>query len=443
MHPRYRKSCRVCGSQALVPVIDLGFQYLQGSFIKPGHSMPPMRQLPTELVRCDVTADENACGLLQLAHTFPPEILYANYWYRSGTNATMRNHLQSIVDSALGILNNEGPTVLDIGCNDGTLLGFYPPRAKRYGVDPSDIAREIGGDTVVINTVFPSAQSVAALPQAGFDIVTSIAMFYDLEDPVSFAREIKKLLKPNGVWILEMSYLPLMLQQNSFDTICHEHLEYYSLSVLEIIMGKAGLRVFRTDLNDVNGGSIRCYVAQAANQTLGTPEDNARLQQLRTLEFEMELDTDKPYVAFQNRIKRLKDELNTLLFQVRAAGKRVHIYGASTKGNVLLQWYGINRMIVEAAADRNPSKAGARTLGTDIPIISEEESRALNPDYYLVLPWHFRAEFLEREKDAINKGTKFIFPLPALEIVDKDNYQDALARTPYQDILSEPLLAAE
>lgn len=428
----------MCGSRHLVPVIDLGFQYLQGSFIKPGMPAPPLRQLPTELVRCDVTQDENACGLLQLAHTFPPEILYANYWYRSGTNATMRDHLKGIVDSAMQILNNEAPTVLDIGCNDGTLLGNYPKRARKYGVDPSDIAREIGGDTVVINTVFPSGQSTAALPQAGFDVVTSIAMFYDLESPVAFAQEIKKLLKPNGLWILEMSYLPMMLQQNSFDTICHEHLEYYSLSVLEIIMARAGLRVFRVELNDVNGGSIRCYVCHAENQTLSTPDEGARLHSLRTIEFEMELDTDTPYIAFQNRIKRLKDDLNSMLFQIRAAGQRVHIYGASTKGNVLLQWYGINRMIVEAAADRNPSKAGARTLGTDIPIISEEDSRAMKPDYYLVLPWHFRTEFLQRERKMIEAGTKFIFPLPELEVVGIDNLEEALAKPPYDDLFREP-----
>ena len=428
MHPRYRKTCRVCGSTELAPVIDLGAQYLQGSFVKPGMLLPPMRKLPTQLVRCDVTKDENGCGLLQLAHSFPPEILYANYWYRSGTNATMRDHLAGIAKSAMAIVDKPKPTVVDIGCNDGTLLSNYPAGSVRFGVDPSDIASEIGGDVTVINTVFPSERAMAAIPQHGVDILTSIAMFYDLESPVSFAKHVAQLLKDDGIWVFEMSYLPLMLLQNSFDTICHEHLEYYSLTVLETIAAMADMRIFKVEVNDINGGSIRCYACHDLNGEYGTAEDRAMISRLRSREFEMELDTDKPYVAFQERIERLKNELNRALFDIRARGERVHIYGASTKGNVLLQWYGINRVIVDCAADRNPQKAGSKTLGTDIPIVTEEKLRAAKPDYYLVLPWHFKREFLERERDTIFAGTKMIFPLPEVEIVSKDNYDEALGR---------------
>ncbi len=426
MHPRYRQTCRVCGSNSLAPVIDLGAQYLQGSFVKPDVLMPPMRRLPTQLVRCDLTQNENGCGLLQLAHSFPPEILYANYWYRSGTNQTMRNHLAGIVRSALAVVDSTDVTVLDIGCNDGTLLSYYPEGSVKYGVDPSDIANEIDSSVNVVNTVFPSSQALAVLPEGGIDIVTSIAMFYDLENPVNFATNVRRLLRPDGIWIFEMSYLPLMLVQNSFDTICHEHLEYYSLAVLEEIAARAGLRVFKAEINDINGGSIRCYACHASNSRFGTAEDRQLLHGLRIREFEMELDTDRPYLEFQQRIDQLKDELNTLLFDIRARGERVHVYGASTKGNVLLQWYGINRVIVDCAADRNPQKVGSKTLGTDIPIVSEEESRAARPDYYLVLPWHFRKEFLERERAAIAAGTKMIFPLPKVEVIGIENYEAAL-----------------
>tara|TARA_R110000824_G_scaffold118960_14_gene272113 strand:+ start:237163 stop:238461 length:1299 start_codon:yes stop_codon:yes gene_type:complete len=417
----------VCGSRDLVPAIDLGKQYLQGSFVKPGIPMPPTRKLPTQLVRCDVTKNENGCGLLQLAHSFPPEILYANYWYRSGTNATMRDHLAGIVKSAMSLVSTSKPTVLDIGCNDGTLLANYPSDCQRYGVDPSDIAREISDGSVVVNTVFPSAQATKILPPNGVDIVTSIAMFYDLESPVEFATSIKKLLSDDGIWIFEMSYLPLMLIQNSFDTICHEHLEYYSLAALEAIVSRADMRIFKVAINDINGGSIRCYACPASNSVYGSSADRALLQALRVKEFQMELDTDTPYLAFQKRIDTLKDELNNLLFNIRAKGETVHIYGASTKGNVLLQWYGINRVMVDCAADRNPEKAGSRTLGTDIPIVSEADSRAAKPDYYLVLPWHFKSEFLERERDTIFSGTKMIFPLPEVEVVSPENYDTALA----------------
>lgn len=426
MHPRYRQTCRICGSTNLVPAIDLGEQYLQGSFVKPGVLKPPMRKLPTQLVRCDVTRNEKGCGLLQLAHTFPPEILYSNYWYRSGTNATMRNHLAGVAHSALKTAGKPTPTALDIGCNDGTLLSHYPPGTKRYGVDPSDIAKEIVDDIVVINTIFPSEQVLATLPKQSFDIVTAIAMFYDLEDPVTFACKIKDLLNENGVWIFEMSYLPLMLLQNSFDTICHEHLEYYSLAVLEEIASRSDLRIFKVEINEINGGSIRCYACRAANNVYGTQSDREFMQRLRIFEFEMELDTDRPYRDFQARIERLKSELNALLFKIHANGERIHVYGASTKGNVLLQWYNIGRLMVDCAADRNPEKAGSKTLGTDIPIVTEEVSRAQKPDYYLVLPWHFKKEFLERERETIMAGTKMIFPLPTVEIISRDNYKQSV-----------------
>lgn len=426
MHPTYRQTCRICGSTKLSPAIDLGEQYLQGSFAKEGLVKPPMRKLPTQLVRCDVTLNEHGCGLLQLAHSFPPEILYANYWYRSGTNETMREHLAGIVESVLDQIRIDRPTVLDIGCNDGTLLLNYPPGSKLYGVDPSDIANDIQGDVTVINTVFPTDQAMAALPRAGLDAVTSIAMFYDLEDPVDFASNVKSLLSPNGIWVFEVSYLPLMLLQNSFDTICHEHLEYYSLTVIEKIAKMASLRIFRAEINEINGGSIRCYACHASNNTYGSAADRTFLSRLRINEFEMELDTEKPYVAFGNRIEKSRSDLTKVLFDARARGERVHLYGASTKGNVLLQWYGINRVIVECAADRNPQKVGSRTLGTDIPIVSEAESRAAKPDYYLVLPWHFKAEFLRREREAIFSGTKMIFPLPHVDIVTVENYDDAL-----------------
>jgi len=426
LHPRYRQTCRICGSDKLTLVIDLHDQYLQGSFVKQDILSPPRRKLPTRLVRCDVTQNEKGCGLLQLAHTFPPEILYANYWYRSGTTVTMRNHLQGIVDSAMALFGAEKPTVLDIGCNDGTLLSFYPPSSVKYGVDPSDIAYEVPGDVRVIHTVFPSAQALSVLPTNAFDVVTAIAMFYDLESPVEFATCIAGLMGPRGIWIFEISYLPLMLLQNSFDTICHEHVEYYHFSVLEFIATKADLRIFKAEIDEINGGSIRCYACHATDQSYGTPKDQAFIHRLRIREFEMQLDTDGPYVEFQQRIERLRKKLNSILFDIRASGQRVHIYGASTKGNVLLQWYGISRIIVDFAADRNPQKIGAKTLGTDIPIISEEDSRAMRPDFYLVLPWHFKKEFLQRERATIFAGTKMIFPLPEVEIVSAENYDEAL-----------------
>lgn len=419
MHLIHRNTCRVCGSSALTKVIDLGEQHLQGSFVKPGKEMPPMRKIPTVLVRCDPTRDETACGLLQMAHSVPSKILYSAYWYRSGTNQTMRDHLKGIADEAAGMVEKKDARVLDIGCNDGTLLKNYPEDFVKYGVDPSDVAREVGGGIRVIQDIFPSAELAKEIEGKKFDIITSIAMFYDLEDPVAFVKDIASTLSANGIWIFEMSYMPSMLGMNSYDTICHEHLEYYSLSVIENVLNRAGMKVVRVELNDINGGSIRCYATHEGNFLYKDRECDRVLDGLRQEEFDLELDTDKPYRNFQERIDQHKTELMALLRQLKTEGKKIHIYGASTKGNTLLQWCGIDKLVVDCASDRNPDKRGARTLGTDIPIVSEEESRQMNPDYYLVLPWHFKAEFLEREKEMLDRGVGMIFPLPTVTVVKK------------------------
>lgn len=379
-----------------------------------------MRKIPCELVRCNPVADETACGLLQMKHSVPPQILYAAYWYRSGTNNTMRNHLRGIAERAMSLWDNSSATVLDIGCNDGTLLRNYPARFTKYGVDPSDVAQEVRGENLqVVQDVFPSARLTQTLGGQKVDIVTSIAMFYDLENPVEFCRQIKTLLSPDGIWIFEMSYMPEMLKLNSYDTICHEHLEYYSLAVLEKILQRAGMRIFEIAFNEINGGSIRCYATHAESARFGNAESQELINQIRHQEFDLELDTDKPYAEFQRRIEGERDKLRSLLLDLKGQGKRIHIYGASTKGNTILQFCRLDHQVIDCAAERNPDKYGAKTLGTNIPIVSEADSRAMSPDYYLVLPWHFKSEFVEREREMLDKGVGFIFPLPTIEIVKR------------------------
>jgi SAM-dependent methyltransferase len=418
MHLIRRETCRVCGSAALNNVIDLGDQYLQGSFVKLGKELPPTRKIPMRLVRCDPMKSERACGLLQMEYTVPPEILYSAYWYRSGTNETMRAHLRDLAEDAASRIGKSMACVLDIGCNDGTLLAYYPKSFKKYGIDPSDVAKNIQGDIQVVQDIFPSEELKGKLRNQKVDIISSIAMFYDLENPLNFVRGIKELLATEGVWIFEMSYMPTMLQMNSYDTICHEHLEYYSLSVIEYILKQTDLKIFDVSLNTINGGSIRCYATHRDTFKYKNEEHFQNIKALRQTEFDLELDTDKPYKNFQDRINVHKNQLNTLLKKLKKEGKKIHIYGASTKGNTILQWCGLDNRIIDFAAERNPDKYGALTLGTDIPIVSEEQSRAMNPDYYLVLPWHFKEEFIEREKDMLKKGVKFIFPLPVIEIVE-------------------------
>jgi hypothetical protein len=414
MNLRRRTTCRVCGSSALKEVIDLGPQYLQGSFRKEGFPDPPERQIPCTLVRCCPEEDENACGLLQMRHSVPPEILYSAYWYRSGTNQTMRSHLDGIVSSVMAMMeDNASGSALDIGCNDCTLMSNYPGDWEVVGIDPSDIAHPERFH--VIKDLFPSSQ----LGSGVFDVITSIAMFYDLEDPVAFAKAIRQHLAQDGIWVVEMSYMPSMLRLNSYDTICHEHLEYYSFSVIERICRMSGLKVVRAELNESNGGSIRCYITQKESIAHENITWQREIREIRVQEFDLQLDTDKPYQSFQERINGHRMDLMELLVRLKSQGKIIHIYGASTKGNTILQWCGISSHLIDVAADRNPDKHGAFTLGTDIPIVSEEESRAKKPDYWLVLPWHFADEFMKRESAELERGAGFIFPLPEIRIVLK------------------------
>jgi SAM-dependent methyltransferase len=406
----------------LTQVISLGEQHLQGSFLKPGKELPPMRKIPLSLVRCDPTKDEKACGLLQMEHTVPPEVLYSAYWYRSGTNSTMNAHLKGIVEEVLSLVHVSDATVLDIGCNDGTLLGFYPEGFHKYGIDPSDVAQEIDKKAVtVIQDIFPSDELSRCFADTKADIITSIAMFYDLEDPIVFTKGIKEILAPEGLWVFEMSYMPTMLKMTSYDTICHEHLEYYSLSVIEYILKQSGMKVVNVALNDINGGSLRVYAAHTTNFKYKNEQFLHNIRAMHQEEFDLELDTDKPYKNFQDRVNVHRDGLVSLLRRLKKEGKKIHIYGASTKGNTILQWCGIDNRIIDCAAERNPDKYGALTLGTDIPIVSEAESRAMNPDYYLVLPWHFKKEFIERERETLERGVQLIFPLPTIEIISKEN----------------------
>lgn len=421
MHLTYRQNCRICSSTALTKVIDLGSQYLQGSFVKPGVLQPAKRTIPTALVRCDPTKDQSACGLLQMAVSVPPPLLYSSYWYRSGTNQTMRDHLRGIAAEASDLAAKETAVVVDIGCNDGTLLSYFAETYSRIGIDPSNVAQLSAGDIEIIHDFFPSIKLSDVLSGRQCDIITSIAMFYDLENPVEFVTAIKNSLAQDGIWVFETSYMPKMLEMNSYDTICHEHLEYYSFSVIERLLSLCDLKIVKVSFNDINGGSIRCHATHLGCNRFDRASWKDAIADVRHREFELALDTDDPYRKFQVRAEDHRRELHDLLTGLRQQGKTVHVYGASTKGNTILQWCGIDHMIVDCAADRNPEKDGARTLGTDIPIVTEEKSRAMKPDYYLVLPWHFRDEFIRREHDIIMAGTKLIFPLPEVQVVGRED----------------------
>ncbi len=416
-----RKTCRACGSAELVPVMSLGDQYLASNFAISPDFPPLMRRLPLELVRCAPDRDERACGLVQLRHTVPGDLMYASYGYRSGINQTMTRHLTGIaqgLEERLGL--EAGDLVVDIGANDGTLLLAY----RRSGLDlvgfePSSIRPlEETPQITFIREFFSKAGLNRVRAQKQAKVVTSIAMFYDLEDPNDFVAGVAGILAVDGLWVFEMSYLPLMLKNNSFDTICHEHLEYYALAPIEALLARHELKVVDAELNDANGGSIRVTACRADGpHGTGDSRTSARLYQLKKSEFELALDTDAPYRAFAEGSARIAQELPTLLSKLAASGKKVYGYGASTKGNVILQYCGLTPAHLIGIADRNPAKWGGATVGSGIPIVSEDEMRAARPDYLLVLPWHFLTEFRDREAELLRGGTKFIVPIPEVAIV--------------------------
>ncbi len=414
-----RTTCRICGSAALTDVVSLGDQYIGGVLASSDGSAFIKRKVPLDLVRCDPSRDENACGLVQMRHTVPPKVLYHQYYYQSGINQSMRDNLSGITELVEATVDlQKDDIVLDIGCNDGTLLESYRVEGlRKIGIDPSDVAlmaREKGFE--VVNDFFSARAFRSVYPTEKARVITSISMFYDLEKPNVFVQDIADSLAEDGIWILEQSYLPSMLQMNSFDTICHEHLEYYSLAALERLFGDHGLEVVDVHLNDVNGGSFRLVVGHLGSR-ISSEEANARVQELRIREFEMALDTDAPYDEFCSNIEHIRKDLISFLEKAKGEGKLVHGYGASTKGSTTLQYCGITPDLVPAIADRNPRKWGSYTIGTRIKIISEDESRAAKPDYYLVLPWHFMPEFKTRETEFLARGGKFVAPMPTVHMI--------------------------
>ncbi len=403
--------CRVSGSKNLVSVLNLGHQVLTGVF--PKSTSEKVTSGPLELVWCPDG------GLLQLRHSYDPGEMYGlNYGYRSGLNQSMVNHLTEKV-RFLELLADlkSGDRVVDIGSNDATTLKAYKTSGiKRIGIDPTGtkFAQYYTDDIKLIPDFFSAALYRSAETQPA-RIVTSIAMFYDLDSPVEFAKQIESILADDGIWHFEQSYMPSMLRMNSYDTICHEHLEYYSLGVVKNIMDKAGLKIVDVVMNAINGGSFAVTAAKAGNKSI--TQNLAVIDWLLEQEHRMGLNTPRPYRDFEERVFRHRDDLTRLIRALNADGKKILGYGASTKGNVVLQFCGLTNKDIPAIAEVNPEKFGCFTPGTHIPIIPEQEARAMKPDYFLVLPWHFKDGILRREKEYLTSGGKMIFPFPEIEIV--------------------------
>ena len=408
MAVRAIEACRVCGSVDLRRVVDLGEQCLTGVF--PRARGVPLTKGPLELVHCG----GGGCGLVQLGHNYDASEMYgANYGYRSSLNRSMVEHLRAKVQSLLQRAPiAAGDVVLDIGSNDGTTLSFYPESATLIGIDPSaaNFAKYYRSHIRVVPDFFSEQAFLRASEGRRAKIVTSIAMFYDLEQPLEFMKQVHAVLDDGGIWHFEQSYLSSMLEANSYDTICHEHSEYYALAPIVLMADRVGFSIVEVTLNATNGGSFAVTAAKSVpGATRHAPVVADMLARERVTSGPAEFE------RFAQNARRHKAELRALLEKLKRDGKRVFGMGASTKGNVILQYCEIGPELVSCVAEVNEDKFGCFTPGTEIPIVSEEEAIARKPDVLLVLPWHFRDNLVRRAAPLIERGIKLLFPLPQIQ----------------------------
>jgi len=402
-------------------LFSLGNLYVS-DFIKDGEEPRGGRE-PLNLV-----LDET--GSLRLDSATDPSKMYGKYWYRSGINPTMTNELKSIVESSLkSVKVIDDDLFLDIACNDGTLLKFVPDNMIKVGVDPADDSytkqsRQFA-DLIIQDYFNAKSYKSSKYGDKKAKIITVIAMFYDLENPLSFLKDLYEIMDDEGILIIQMSYTPLMLNQLAFDNICHEHIYYYNLTSIVNLLSKVNMHVVDCQLNDINGGSFRIYIRKDksdVNAFRTAPfRDVAdyRVGSILSIENDMKITTPEPYLKFYEKILELREKTVIFIKNIKSQGKSVWGYGASTKGNTLLQWFGLDHTLIDGIAERSPFKFGLKTVGTNIPIYSEDEMRKAKPDYVLILPWHFINEFCQRERKYLADGGKFIVPCPKFKIVEK------------------------
>lgn len=415
--------CRSCNNNDLTKILSLGKHGLSDFIEFSDKNM--ISKYPLKLILC------KNCNLLQLHHTTPPDQLYTDrYGYRSGINNTTRSNLIEITNEAEKIINlKPNDIVVDIGCNDGTLLASYRTAGLVHvGFDPvltfaSYFRKSLKSNGPkqykLFNSYFDSKPFLKFFGKKKAKIVTAISMFYDLDNPNIFLSKIKEILHPEGILIIQQNYLVGMLEQCAFDNVVHEHLEYYSLESLENILKNHDLEVIDVVQTSINGGSFRTLIRIKNNTNF--PEGLNRVKGMRAMEKNLLLGNTKTYLQFAKKVKKITSSLKNFIKKQAKEGKRIYIYGASTRGNTLIQACGLDHRFIKAAAERNQDKWGRKIASTGIPIISEEQARKDRPDYFLVLPWFFKQEFLDREREYLISGGKMIFPLPKPEVISLNN----------------------
>ena len=405
-------SCRNCKNKKLENLFSLGSLSFTGKFTKKKVTNIPKDEI--KLIKC------KKCNLVQLSKNFNPSYLYGkDYGYRSGINKTMTEHLSSISKKMTKLANlKKNDHVLDIASNDATLLNSYKKKdIITVGVDPilNKYKRFYKNINFKISSLFSQEIIYKKKIYKKFKIITACAVFYDMHDPNKFLKEISNLIDPKlGIFYLEFQDLLSIIKKNLFDTICHEHIEYYSLNVVKKMLKQNNLKLINVQKNNINGGSLSLFISHNNGRYNA---NNSKINRFIKEENKYNLNDKKTFLKFYKKINQIKKNLNELILNLLKKGNKIHGYGASTKGNVLLQYFELTKKHIPYIADRNPDKSNLFTPGTKIKIINEKQSRSLAPHYYLVLPSQFKKEILIREKEIRTKGTKFIFPLPKLKVI--------------------------
>ena len=397
-----RHDCRICGG-SLTTVIDLGNLHVS-TFVESDKEVP---KVPMTLMVC------KDCELVQLKHTINGDVMYREYWYKSGLNGKMVKALQNVVHSIDELHRVEDSIWVDIGSNDNTLLKYvkemYKDSVTTVGFDPTLMDRH--PVDFFVNDYF-NADRYDELLATKADVVTMIACFYDLEDPNGFLTQIKRILRKDGVFVIQMMDLESMWRLRDFANICHEHLEYYSLKVLNNLMNKHGLQIFDVEYNDVNGGSLRAYI----QYTTGAPSETVQEALRHEEEYFSSLEPDM-FTWFRNEVSSQAHKIHKFFEWAEQTGKTVAVFGASTKGNTILQYYGLDYTVIDHAAEVNSDKFGLKTVGTHIPIVSQVESLKSKPDYYFVLPYGFIDFFIDEHSEYLRTGGKFLVCMPEPAVI--------------------------
>lgn len=393
--------CLLCSNKNLKKIFYLG-NFFVSNFVKKNNISKGNIKCPLDLLYC------SNCTLIQLSHIAPQELMYRrHYWYKSGVTKTMREALREIYTSSLKHIKlNESDTVLDIGANDGTLLKYYNKKFITIGCEPAkNLIKSLKKNCkFVINNFWSNKNLQKIIKKNKINkpkIITAIGMFYDLENPNKFIKDAALSLHDDGIFIAQLMCLKSMIDKNDIGNICHEHIEFYSLKSLKFLFENNGFEIFKIEENNINGGSYRIFCRKFKKGSIKLKKENI-------------IGMMKKFVK---RVKKNKLETVKFIKNQKKNNKQIYLYGASTKGNTLLQYYGLNRSIIPYASERSPEKWGKYTIGSGIKIISEKEARKRNPDYFLVTPWGFINEFKKRESKWLKKGGKFIVPFPKLRII--------------------------